>query len=165
MIEPIDLGDEQAERAKLSSKARNSALRLLGRREHASGELVQKLKQRQIPTSLAEAVVAELAEIGLQSDDRFAEGRCRTRSQQGYGPMRLNAELRQKQLSDAIIRRELAGYDEFFWRTQAWQQRIRKFGESLPVDMKERAKQQRHLAQRGFASSQIQAAFNAEMPD
>ena len=147
------------------TRARNSALRLLGRREHAFGELVQKLKLREIPAEIAESVVSELAEAGLQNDERFAEGRCRTRSQQGYGPVRLRAELRQKQLSDAIIRRELSGYDDFFWRTQAWQQRRRKFDETLPVDMKQRARQQRHLAQRGFTSGQIQSAFQATAPE
>lgn len=146
-------------------RARNSALRLLGRREHAFSELVQKLKLREIPADIAESVVSELAEAGLQNDERFAEGRCRTRSQQGYGPVRLRAELRQKQLSDAIIRRELSGYDEFFWRTQAWQQRRRKFNEAIPVEMKERARQQRHLAHRGYTSGQIQSAFQATAPE
>ena len=151
--------------ATLAVRARDVALRLLARREHAFGELVQKLQLREIPRDIAEQAVAALTEAGLQSDQRFVEGRCRTRSEQGYGPVRLAAELRQKQVSDGIIRRELAGFEEGFWRQQAWQQRRHKFDEALPVVLKERARQQRHLAQRGFTSAQIQAAFANDPPD
>ena len=52
--------------------ARERALDLLARREHSCAELCQKLVHKGFAAS-AETVVAELAQAGLVSDQRYAE--------------------------------------------------------------------------------------------
>src|SRR6185295_823724 len=70
------------------------ALKLLARREHSARELKRKLTARGIGEVDAAAAVADAAADGWQSDTRYAEMLVRSRISQGFGPMRIEAELR-----------------------------------------------------------------------
>ncbi|HVL00870.1 MAG TPA: regulatory protein RecX, partial [Dongiaceae bacterium] len=74
---------------------RQQALQLLSRREHSLHELQQKLAGEHAEEDLT-AVLTQLVDAGLQSDRRFADVWVRHRSQQGFGPIRIRGELRQK---------------------------------------------------------------------
>ena len=143
--------------------ARNSALRLLSRREHSARELKRKLAQRGVDSDDADAAIEKLASRDLQSDTRYAEQLVRTRVSHGYGPMRIEAELRQaglsgEQISEAI---DAAGCD---WFEQAARAREKKFG-AIPSSMAERNRQYRFLMSRGFEGDQIRKILKGEMAE
>lgn len=135
-----------------------TALGLLARREHSVQELYHKLKGRQCPASVADEVAAALVAEGALSDRRFAETYTRSRFERGFGPLRIQAELRERGVGDAQADEALAVY-EAQWATAARQQRVKRFGDTVPADFNQRLKQQRFLQQRGFSREQIRAAL------
>lgn len=135
-----------------------AALRFLARREHSELELRHKLMGRNFTEAIVDAVIKQLLDEGLLSDQRFAEVYARGRSERGYGPLRIRAELRERGVSDSLTEQILAGLSRY-WIESAGRQRDKRFGQPLPHDYRERARQMRFLQQRGFTSEQIQAAF------
>lgn len=139
------------------------ALRLLARREHGARELEYKLAQRGIAPEQAAEVVGELAQVGWQSDERYVRSLVRSRIAQGFGPLRITAELEGAGVADSLVRESLAAA-ETDWKALAIQLHARKFGHA-PKSGAEWQKQYRHLAGRGFDSEQIYAALKAGPPD
>ena len=137
--------------------ARLKALRLLGRREHSARELSGKLRQGGVEPDLTAELVESLAEDGWQSDPRFAASRIHNRIAQGYGPIRISAELRVAGLPDAMIceAMEAADCDWTALCVDVCQRRFRQ----PPADRAERRKRYNHLAARGFAGEHIRAAL------
>lgn len=135
-----------------------TALRLLARREHSELELRHKLIGRSFTDTIVDAVVMQLADEGLLSDQRFAEVYVRSRFERGYGPLRIRAELRERGISGDLTEQMLAGLSRR-WVESAGRQRSKRFGHQLPADYRQRTKQMRFLQQRGFTSDQIQAVF------
>lgn len=133
---------------------RNSAVRLLARREHSRLELQRKLAQRDFNTSLIHQVLDELEVEGLQSDQRYAESLVNSRIGRGQGPLKIRAELSQNGVPDNVVALAMteASAD---WITLASNARRKRFGHSLPADYAEKARQARFLSTRGFASDTI----------
>ena len=73
--------------------AYDKALGMLARREHSRRELRLKLRQKGYEGEEAGAALDRLGEQHYQDDDRFAGMLVRSRVSQGYGPMRVRAEL------------------------------------------------------------------------
>ena len=140
--------------------ARDSALRLLSRREHSARELRRKLEERGVDEGEAEAAVEKLAGKGLQSDDRYAEQLIRTRISQGYGPIRIEAELRQAGLDGEQIDAAIQAA-ECDWQALAAQVHAKRF-RSPASGSAERNKQYRFLMSRGFESDQIRRVLKAD---
>jgi regulatory protein len=160
-------GDDDVEPpdpAKLRSAARNTAIGLLARREHAQAEIKRKLRDRGYDNELTLEVVDELTRRRLLSDERFAEAFIRSRADRGQGPVRLRAELRQLQLPIEQIERQLAGAG-VDWTDLARSVRLRKFGKHPASGLGERAKQVRFLQYRGFTAAQIRAALGGNCED
>lgn len=149
------LADDSAE---VYQKSYARALRLLARREHSEFELRHKLIGRNFTDAIVDAVVGQLVDQGLLSDQRFAEVYARGRFERGYGPLRIRAELRERGVSGALTEQMLAG-QSCSWVESASRQRSKRFGRQPVGDYRERAKQMRFLQQRGFTSDQIQAVF------
>lgn len=137
--------------------AREVAVRLLARREHSAQELRHKLTARGIPEDTAEAVLRALSQEGLQSDVRFAESYARTRSERGYGPVRIRAELRQRGVGDGLI--DLHPGDGE-WLQRAEGARRKRFGSALPSEWADRARQARFLQYRGFCAEHIRTLLD-----
>jgi regulatory protein len=135
-----------------------TALRLLARREHSVLELRHKLSERSFATEVIDAVVEQLCRQGLLSDRRFADAYVRTRTERGFGPLRIQAELRARGVETELTTDTLAALSRR-WVESAGRQRDKRFGAELPRDQRERARQMRFLQQRGFTSEQIQAVF------
>ena len=133
----------------------------LARREHGRGELLDKLTRFGFDADVAEAAVTQLVDDGLQSDSRFAEAFVRSRINQGKGPVRIRADLRDRGLGGATIdvALEEAGED---WYALARDVRLKKFGPDTPTEFRDKAKQMRFLQSRGFEPDQIQAAVSAD---
>lgn len=150
--------------AKARSAARNTAIGLLARREHAQAEIKRKLRDRGYDNDLTLEVIDDLTRQRLLSDERFAEMFIRSRAQRGQGPVRLRGELRQLQLPLEQIDRHLAAA-AIDWAELALSVRQRKFGQQPAEGLAKRAKQVRFLQYRGFTAAQIRVALNGECED
>ncbi len=111
-------GTEPGKPKKPKRNAYDKALGLLARREHSRRELTLKLRQGGYEGEEAGAALDRLGEQHYQDDDRFAEMLVRSRVAQGYGPMRLRAELKSHGLADARIR-EVLDAAEVDWPAMA----------------------------------------------
>lgn len=131
-----------------------AAVRLLAGREHSRVELQRKLLSRQHVPELVEQVLDDLATRNLQSDERFAEQYVAMRRGKGYGPLRIEIELRERGLSDGLID-AWVDRDDPAWRRLLVETARRKFGDSPPADSAAMAKRLRFLQYRGFAQDQI----------
>ena len=140
------------------AQIKSAAIRLLAMREHSQVELRTKLGRKYASAALINSLLETLAGEGLQSDQRFAEAYLAMRQRQGKGPQLIKMELRQKGISERLIA-ELFDIEVADWEACAQNQRIKKFGQALPADPKERARQMRFLQSRGFSTQQIRRAF------
>jgi regulatory protein len=140
----------------------DKALGLLARREHSSRELKGKLLARGHDKGEADAAIGQLKDQRYQSDERFAASLARQRSGQGYGPRRIEAELKSHGLGDAAIRAVLAELD-LDWTALAAAQLRRRHGADAPADADERARRAAFLLRRGFDPATVRAVTRAEV--
>lgn len=148
---------EDEDPAEVRRRARESAVRILGRREHSQKELVRKLKQREYSEDVVEETLGWLGEHDLLNEQRFASEYARMRAGRGYGPQRILQELRERGIPEPEARDALDAAERDWWAAAA-DVRRRKFGVALPVELAEIAKQQRFLQYRGFSAEQARAA-------
>lgn len=126
---------------------RNKALQYLARRDYARAELYQKLLPIAENPADIDLLLDDFSTRGWLSDSRFAMQWAHQRGNR-YGTRRLRQELRQKGVADETIAaalEEIAQSEESRARA-VWQ---KKFG-SPPVDNREKVRQLRFLAARGF---------------
>lgn len=140
------------------SQAYACAVRLLARREHGAYELAQKLAQKGYAEAEANAAICECQRLGLQSDMRFAESLCRTRVRQGYGPLRIQMELQNRQIAVELIDDALqdASVD---WFNHAIAVKNKKFSNACDLSFEAMQKQKQFLYYRGFPSDVIKRIF------
>jgi len=144
--------------------AYSKALGLLARREHSRRELKLKLRQGGYERAEAGEALDRLGEQHYQDDDRFAEMLVRSRVAQGYGPMRLRAELKSHGLPDARIRAVLDAA-EVDWAAAAAAQLRRRYGASGAPDPAERARRAQFLLRRGFPAATVRSVTHADVDD
>ena len=138
------------------------AINLLARREHSRVELRTKLRTKlaDVAPDSIDFVLQELITSNQLSDARFTEAYIRMRSERGYGPSRIHAELLERGVSDAIIEEYLSLH-----RTQESPVdhieavRKKRFGPSMPTDLAEQARQMRFLQYRGFSHELMKQLF------
>ena len=129
---------------------RRAAMDLLARREHTRREIARKLskKFRAVP-EIVEEELDKLNAEGLQSDARLAEVFIRSRVSRGQGPVKIKMELKGKGVDDETLGLAFETC-EVDWFALVKQVARKRFGESAPSDIKERARRGRFLQQRGF---------------
>lgn len=134
------------------------ALGLLTRREHSRKELARKLAARGIAPDDAHAAVETLAAAGWQDDARFAQSLLRSRAGNGYGPVRIRAELATHGLERDCVE---AAFDAFDggWVDSAGCVVQRRFEAALRGDAVLRRKAADFLFRRGFTADQIRASI------
>ncbi len=137
--------------------ARRTAVGLLARRDFATGELREKLRQQGYDSQVADEAVRELAEGRALNDERYAENYVRYHADRGHGPLRVASDLRARGVTEDLIDAALQGGPD--WPALAREVRIRKFGLNPPSDWKARARQARFLQYRGFSSDHIASAL------
>ncbi|KRG86134.1 recombinase RecX [Stenotrophomonas daejeonensis] len=140
------------------------ALGLLVRREHSRKELGRKLRAKGIDADEAAVAVARLAEEGWQDDARFAEALVRNRSNAGYGPLHIRAELGTHGLDGEQIEAAMATF-EGDWAENGRDLVCRRFGEDGPQDLAQRRKAADLLARRGFDAGCIRSATRYDPED
>ena len=140
------------------TRARNSAMRLLARREHSRAELRGKLVGRGFENDSVEELLQGLEDQDLLSDERFAMSLIASRAQTGYGPNRIGLELRNRGVSEELAREALAKA-EVDWGQQVTDQAVRKFGSDPAQTFPEWARRARYLERRGFGQDAIRLAI------
>lgn len=147
-----------ASRGKSTEKpgAYAKALGLLVRRERSRRELQTRLERDGYSAEESSAAMETLQAGGQLSNARFAEMLARTRSSNGYGPLRITAELRTHAIADAEIRAVLDAL-EVDWQELAQRQLRRHFGQGGVADAKARARQAAFLLRRGFDAATVSA--------
>lgn len=138
-----------ASEANAPAELRRAAMDLLARREHSQRELLDKLMRRGADRERVAAVIAQLADEGLQCDRRFSESFVRSRAGRGFGPRRIRLELAQRGVARQLIEEAIATA-EVDWAALLRDTAVRRFGNRPPGDVKERFKRLRWLQDRGF---------------
>ena len=134
------------------------AIRLLASREYSRLQLFRKLIDKGFDSEQVDSVLTLLAQQNLQSDERFTEDFIHSRINRGQGPIRIQAELRERGSSDELIS-EFLDFSDAIWSEQVDEVRRKRFGHALPEEYQTRAKQARFLQNRGFTSEQIRRAL------
>ncbi len=140
------------------------ALGLLVRREHSKKELARKLEAKGVAKEDARAAVAKLTDAGWQDDGRFAEQWVRSKVACGYGPLRIQAELRMHALTDEAISHAFATVEDS-WPALAHEQVRRRFPQAFNADRNAQRKAAEHLLRRGFSMGHVQAALKCDFDD
>lgn len=95
----------------------------------------------------------------MQSDERFAESFIHHSLNKGQGPNKIRQELKQRGIDSALME-DVMEMKSIDWLALAEQVRLKKYGENLPSDYQNKAKQSRFLYSRGFTSDQISQVLN-----
>lgn len=141
-------------RPELSPQQR--ALGLLVRREHSRKELARKLTSRGVQAEDAQAAVDRMTAEGWQDDARFAEQLVRSRANNGYGPLRIRAELGTHGLDREAVAAAMDSYDGD-WAENARDLVRRRFPGGAD-DPALRRKAADFLIRRGFSGDQVRSA-------
>ena len=136
------------------SKAFDSAVRLLSRREYGAVELCEKLKQKGYSLEERQEALAACQRLDLQNDKRFVEVYCRSRIRQGYGPLKINQELNNKGIDHEVTQQALQEEQDnwLVYALKVWQKRNKN---QHDWSFDELQKQQRFLLYRGFSMDTI----------
>jgi len=147
---------------KKQSTLRDRALGLLARREHSRAELGRKLAVHVGPEDDLEALLEDLHQRKLLSDERYAESRTHALSRK-FGAARIVRELRARGLDKGLAERASAParVTEIERARAVW---LRKF-KNPPGSRDERAKQMRFLQSRGFSFDAIRAVIRGADED
>jgi regulatory protein len=140
---------------------RATALNLLARREHSERELRRKLLAKGFDQTDIQTTLSALINEGLLSNTRFIEAYVHHRRQKGYGPLRIQAELNARGISEDLIEHHLNIADNA-WLTHAHHVWKKRFKGTFPRDFKARAQQMRFLQYRGFTAEQIDNIFHSD---
>lgn len=141
---------------------RERALGYLARREHTRAELARKLAAYCEDRNEIEVLLDDFAKRGWLSEARYVEMVVQAR-QGKFGSRRIAHELREKGVSEEGVAAALSEVrdGELESARAVW---AKKFG-SLPADAKEKARQIRFLASRGFGQETIYKVMRGSLGD
>lgn len=164
---------------KAESRLRWLAFYYLSRREYGKAELKQKLIDKEQDPDSIDKLLAEFEEKGYQSDYRTTLMLIRENIRKGRGRQRIKQEFYKKQITmpsniDELIDMANSESEEFRefvdpddslvegvdWLKLAVEARTKKYGDTIPVEQKEKAKQLRFLQYRGFKTDICFQALN-----
>ena len=135
-----------------------AAMRLLAQNEHTVRQLKTKLRKKDFDAEAIEAVLQDLQQRNLLSDERFAEQYLLMRSRKGFGPVRIEQEMHEKGVSDSLIAIAMDDAD-IDWREQMQDVLKKKYGSGSPLNYEERARRARFLEYRGFPAVLIRKSL------
>lgn len=143
----------------------------LGRREHSKHELREKLLAKGCDANKVEALLTEFETEGYQSDARMTSALIKAGIAKKHGKVRIYQTIKNHRLSTISSTSDIAvwmdTHADFFdelmaddsddmahyavdWLTQAVAARVKKYGDTIPTDPKQKAKQLRFLQYRGY---------------
>ncbi|GAC15857.1 regulatory protein RecX [Aliiglaciecola lipolytica] len=133
----------------------HSITRLLARREHSRHELYSKLALKGLDPDLIKQQLALFVEKDIQSDERYVEAFIRSRVSKGQGQQRIQLDLQQHNIDEAIILKAFEVCETDFTET-ALEAYRKKYADKPIEDWKDKQKRMRFLQYRGFNHQQIQ---------
>lgn len=169
--------EREAYHAKIKGESymRWLAFYYLGRREHSKKELREKLLAKDCEPQAVENLLIEFEQEGYQSDERMTSALIKESIRKKQGKIRILHTLKKHGLDTMSSTQEIQTWiDEhadFFqdlllndkedndnqsteievdWLTHAIEVRVKKYGNTIPTDPKEKARQLRFLQYRGF---------------
>ncbi|MGP5210619.1 regulatory protein RecX [Psychrobacter alimentarius] len=165
---------------KAESRLRWLAFYYLSRREYGKAELKQKLIDKEQDPEKIDALLDEFEEKGYQSDYRTTLMLIRENIRKGRGRGRIKQEFYRKKIAlpsniDELIDMANSESDEFSefvddsednlvdgvdWLKLAVIARTKKYGNDIPVEQKDKARQLRFLQYRGFNTDVCFEALN-----
>ena len=153
------------DRSERTKQIKFKAVAFLAKRERSRLGLFKKLKEQfseEGDAELINSVLDELEQNKYLSDERFARFRVLTRSSR-YGDKRLSWELSRENVDPEVVKEVISANEvpEFDRAKAIWD---RKFGE-LPDNPKEKARQIRFLASRGFSFKTIEKIMRGSADD
>ena len=140
------------------------AVGMLARREHTPQEIRDKLEQRGLESEVVTGVIESLLQDNLLSEERFAEQFVRQRVERGDGPLKIRIEMQRRGVDEEQIDLQLESV-EANWRELAENARRKRFGDEIPAEYAERARQARFLQGRGFGMEQIRRVLKGDIDD
>lgn len=162
-----------ADYQKALKDCRRVMMNILARREHSAHELKRKAKEKLLAQSqktpalenfdyhtlndIAEDVILQLQDDGLQNDARFTDCYIRARSELLFGPVRIKSELYQKGISHSIIETQMqdSGVD-WPWSLQLALDK-KCHGNPAALELKEQQKLMSYLVRRGFDEHDVRS--------
>lgn len=135
------------------AKLQQIALNVLAKREHCRYELRQKLKRHSENDFLIERVLQFLEEHCYLSEERFVETFVRSKMNRGYGPYWIQHALTNKKINQQLI--QLYLHENIDWLKATQIAYFKKYGDTKPKELSERAKRWRFLQNRGFLREHI----------
>jgi len=165
---------------KAESRLRWLAFYYLSRREYGKAELKQKLLDKEQAPDKIDALLDEFESKGYQSDYRTTLMLIRESIRKGRGRGRIKQDFYHKKIAmpsniDELIDMANTESDEFSefvddssdslvegvdWLKLAVSARIKKYGDNIPTEQKDKAKQLRFLQYRGFNTDICFQALN-----
>ncbi len=142
--------------------AHEHALTMLARREYSRRELAMRMARKGYSETEVGATLEHLIEQGYQDDQRFGEMLVRTRIAQGYGPLRIRAELKTHQLLITEIQ-GLLDTAVADWPDLARNVLRRRYGQSTTADRQQRLRRAQFLLRRGFDAATVRSVTRAEV--
>ena len=138
----------------LARLAYAASIRLLARRDHSIHELTRKLQQREHSQQAIDSAVEELLELNYLNETRYAELYSDQRMRQGFGPLSIQAKLRERGIAAHLIQWGLKQLS-VDWSEQAERVIHKRFNASdiSNTDQKVVAKIARFLHGRGYSPS------------
>ncbi len=130
------------------------AIRLLSRREHGKAELTGKLVAKGADPATAASVVESMAATGAVSDARFAASFTAGRKARGYGPQRIEHDLRLLGIDENLIRSTVQP-DDGHWQHVLKKTINKKYGDRPVNSFTEWAKRAKFLRGKGFSSESV----------
>lgn len=169
--------ERQAYHAKIKGESymRWLAFYYLGRREQSKKELREKLLAKDCEPQAVENLLIEFEQEGYQSDERMTSALIKEAIRKKQGKIRILHTLKKHGLNTISSTQEIQTWidehTDFFqdlllndkengdnqstdievdWLTQAIEVRVKKYGNTIPTEAKEKARQLRFLQYRGF---------------
>jgi len=140
------------------NRLRSKAIRLLAMREHSSQEMVAKLSTAGVELNVVQSVVDDLVDNNYLCDSRFTECFVRSKQTRGFGPSKIDAELKLKGIKNRTIDKYLKA-NSSIWFEVAQVQYQKKYGNQPIKDYNAWAKRARFMQSRGFGMGHIQATL------
>jgi regulatory protein len=148
--------------AKQSISLLGRAIRYLSYREHSETELIKKLRPHAQSEEELSITLQKLKEKQFLSNERFAESLV-TKKSRNLGSARLAQEMRQHQLDQPIIEKQLQEL-KLTEKQRAFEVWEKKFG-VIATEQKDLAKQIRFLVSRGFDQELVYKIVRGKYPD
>ncbi|HGJ5877311.1 MAG TPA: regulatory protein RecX [Arsenophonus sp.] len=135
------------------------AVSLLVKKNYSSGNMKRQLAKLAEKIGDVEHVLHRLTDNNYLNDAEFITYLFNKHIKKSHGPTRIKQEIRQKRFPQTLTEQEVEK-GNIDWYVLAKEARVRKFGETLQSDSKEKNKQIRYLQYKGYTMEMIFEALS-----